>query len=118
MATVSEILTKAADLLEKPGAWTQGDYARNYVGEGYSDYIADRADEGGTFEPVCFCTIGALNHVRGKEADAALWGELRNPVVSVVGEINIADWNDTPGRTQAEVVAALRTAASQAEGNA
>lgn len=113
--TVPEVLNAAADLLERPGAWTQGDYARDDMGLGIGDYTEEEREKGG-FEPVCFCTIGAINHARGRDPDTALWGDLRRPIWDVLGETNIADWNDAPGRTQAEVVAALREAAAKATG--
>lgn len=105
METVSEILNAAADLLEKPGAWTTGDYARG--------------DD-------CFCALGAICEIEGQvkprgnvvvekeESDAS-----RAFALFVMGEpepYHVARWNDAPGRTQAEVVAALRAAATHQTG--
>lgn len=112
--SVKEILNAAADLLERPGAWTQGDYARDDVGLGIGEFSEIEIEKGG-FEPACFCMIGAVNRARGSDLDASLWGALRRPIWDVLGEQNIADWNDAPGRTQAEVVAALRAAAKSGE---
>lgn len=117
MSEVADILKKAADLLEKPGAWTQGDYARDDFGLGLGDYDEHELEDG-RFSPVCFCTIGAINHVRGADLGSSVWGVTRRPLWDVIGERNIADWNDEPGRTQAEVVAALRDAATRAEASA
>jgi hypothetical protein len=103
MARVSEILNAAADLLEKPGAWTQQDYAFDPDGVAV-DARNERAS--------CFCALGAIRHAGGYPDDV-------NPAASVLGQFVgdlVCDWNDAPGRTQAEVVAALRAAATHQTG--
>lgn len=98
---VSEVLNKAADLLEKPGAWTQMAFARNAEGEetGLSQYRG---------QAVCWCILGATWAVAGDDSRDAD-DELRR----FIGD-DINCWNDAPGRTQAEVVEALRQAALRA----
>lgn len=101
-ATVSEVLEKAADLLEPEGAWTQKQLAK--------------AADGKTCDPrslaaVCWCMAGAIQ--RSTPLDANY-----EPYLSAVGATirNIIPyWNDAPDRTQTEVVSALRQAASQAK---
>lgn len=103
--TVADVLDAAADLLEKPGAWTQGAYARGKTGRKVTTRRA----------AVCFCAIGAMSVAAG--CDPAVEGEPWEADVALrkaIGDTQIADWNDTPGRTQDEVVAALRAAATSA----
>lgn len=92
---VSEILNKAADLIEPQGAWVQGKWST----------------DGGK----CLCAEGAIaiaaelsffTAVEGSPAGRALAEFIGDP---------IPVWNDAPDRTQAEVVAALRAAARKAE---
>lgn len=93
-AQVAADLRAAADVLERDG-WTQGEYEQ---------------PDG------CKCISGALRSVCGgidtTDTDRYLsaWYALR-PVIGR-GAIN---WNDEPGRTADEVIAALRTAADAAE---
>lgn len=98
---VSDILYKAADLIEPEGAWT-------------TDAEAREAEEGAEVDPLdpsaaCFCVGGAIWRVAP--------GDLRWPAAhyleSLVGG-DIPEWNDAPERTQAEVVAKLREAAALA----
>ncbi|WP_420478274.1 DUF6197 family protein [Brevundimonas sp. FT23028] len=115
MATVSEILTKAADLLETPGAWTQGAEYRNEAGEDISDFDDDADDLPADLTPVCWCAAGAIwcQPISTPEKVAAC--EALAAAIGSGDRYEVPKWNDAPERTQAEVVAALRTAASQAE---
>jgi hypothetical protein len=101
--TPAGILTAAAELLESPGAWTQGRWARN-------------ADDSGTLgnDPaaVCFCMLGAFQRVTHC-AETAAWSAAEL-ILSSMLRCEVPEWNDTEGRTQAEVVAALRAAAELA----
>lgn len=101
---VAEVLDRAADLIEPVGAWTQHVFARNAAGKptGLSAFSGP---------PVCYCALGATSYAAGDNsaADSAADALLRD----IVGG-DIDEWNDAPGRTQAEVVAALRSAAEAA----
>jgi hypothetical protein len=106
----SDVLSKAADLIEPPGAWTQGTWARDDTG-------ATDPVEGA----VCWCAYGAIYQVCGtwhsSECNAAmriLARALRIPQTDAMGSIGL--WNDQSARTQAEVVKALRAAAELANG--
>jgi len=100
---VADVLDAAADLLEKPGAWTQGDYARNRFG--------GKLGDGRKPEATCWCAIGALEKVTG----SLIGNHYAAPLIEVIGgNGRIDQWNDAPGRTQSEVVAALRAAATSA----
>jgi hypothetical protein len=99
------VLASAADLIEVEGAWTQRVFARNAEGEetGLSECRGPA---------VCWCALGAISKIAGNDdllverAEYALMRLLRCEVDG------IANWNDAPERTQAEVVAKLREAAA------
>lgn len=80
-------LEAAARLLEK--GWTQGVYE----------------DCG------AFCLSGAIYEVVGRGGDVV---PAREYVKKAIGIISLVGWNDEPGRTQAEVVSAVRKAAELA----
>lgn len=99
---VAAILNAAADLIEPAGKWTQRAAARHSNGFPIGWYCENAA---------CFCMVGALRRAtdsdaRFEAAYAALSAFVPSP----------ASWNDQTSRTQAEVVATLRSAASQAQG--
>lgn len=87
----SEVLAKAADLIEPKGAWLQ----RQCVG-------AKRKRPCGYDDATCFCLKANILY-------APAW----RMVERAVGPSPIV-WNDAPERTQAEVVAALRKASALA----
>ncbi len=88
-AETARILREAADLLETNG-WCQGAFA-----------IGKRR-----------CATGAINAVvaSGEEALRA-----HRVVSRYVGAPLVSTWNDHPGRTSQEVMAALRAAADEQE---
>lgn len=102
--TVADILTAAADLIERPGGWTQGVFARDANGcnAGWRQENAE-----------CFCVSGALSRVGGHPEFNLAW-QAFNSWTMRRGFPHLAKWNDAPERTQAEVVAALRAAAKKA----
>ena len=89
MSVVADVLNGAADLIERDG-WVQG---------------SPRTSEGR-------CMNMALQEVAGKQ----VYWQAKRYVEDVVGFRATAAWNDTPGRTKTEVVAALRAAAKRAAG--
>jgi len=94
----AEVLERAADLIEPVGAWTQ------------DMYRVPGKD--------CFCAVGAVGMVLGK--GKWIGGRAAEDFVDANSKLfgmdasDLEEWNDTPGRTQAEVVAALRQAAALA----
>ena len=107
MTEVEIILRDAAALIESRG-WTQGACARTESGARV-EWNSNRAAR--------WCASGAILHCSPDTAAMILTNTLsraRCALVSVVGE-SIAAWNDAPGRTQGEVVAALRLAADRAQ---
>lgn len=102
--TVSEVLNAAADLLEKPGAWTQGSFARTASGKSESPFSPAAS---------CFCLRGALCLVTRRPLFAAMDAERK--ALGFSTDAAMAHWNDKADRTQAEVVARLREAAAKSE---
>ena len=92
--TPAEIMDGAADLIERTG-WTQAVDARDANG-GEVDIDSPRA--------VCFCMGAALF--------SASKGPLP-PESCRLFEQPVHTWNDAPGRTKAEVLAALRDGAAK-----
>lgn len=105
MTTQSEIkaiLNRAADRLEKPGAWTQGAFGRDAEGLPVLSY-------GG--KAVCWCALGSIFAEGGRASAATVLGQyLRGHGVILSAQ----EWNDDPSRTQAEVASLLRKAAEEA----
>jgi len=109
----SEVLAKAADLIEPEGRWIQGAYAKDAVGEEVYPPSGDA---------VCFCTYGALYMASGRprEMRDAEHGPAAYYLRRAIGRElqrygrRLDKWNDRRDRTQAEVVAALRKAADLA----
>jgi hypothetical protein len=97
--SAADVLERAADLLSMPGAWTQGESARNRSGE----QVPPDSDAA-----VCWCLDGAYERVGGQ------WGDRGWSALSKVIRSGPISWNDSPRRTQAQVVAKLREAASLA----
>lgn len=100
---VADVLERAADLIAKPGGWTQGRYKA--AGED------------------CYCASGAivvplmndpvLGHV-AFAAEAFFGRYLRERNAIPDGKNPVPYWNDMEDRQQAEVVTALRSAATAA----
>ncbi len=90
--TLADAFRRAADLIEPEGRWTQGEYARDKNG----DAVDPRAKDA-----VCWCAVGAILLVGRHFYFRA------NRYMSM----DISKFNDTPGRTQKEVVRRLREAA-------
>lgn len=65
---------------------------------------------------VCWCLVGAIQRAKGGESCGAYDAAELTWVAKVVRRREPAVWNDAAGRTQAEVVAALRAAAELARG--
>lgn len=103
--TVADILTAAADLIEKPGAWTQGAFARDEHGCSTGWRSEDAK---------CFCVSGAITRAGDRPAGLNRAWQVFNDWTIKRGFSHLARFNDAPGRTQAEVVAALREAAALA----
>lgn len=94
------LLKAARDLLARDGGWTQSACARDAAGHEV-DELSDRA--------VAFDPLGAITRAgrhAGADARAIAMAHLRDGI----GFKTLGDWNDAPGRTQAEAVALLDAA--------
>lgn len=98
----ASVLEKAAELLEEPGAWTQGALGRDVDGDPV--VVPQLA--------ACMCVHGALAKAAGKSR-LYLWPTGAVLALQEAVRANVVAWNDAPGRTQAEVVEALRLAAQE-----
>lgn len=94
--TVADILDKAADLIEPEGCWMQGAF--------------------GLRKGTCFCAVGAIRAALDVPSITAAenWVDQNARKALGMDAMTIEDWNDAPGRTQAEVVSKLREAAALA----
>ena len=100
-APVSQVLSEAADLLEKPGAFMQGDFCDSDDGGARPDSIQFAE---------CFCTYGAIAKVLGISGPAAeMWGS-QNEIDELFGPCGVVDFNDS--HEQHEVVAKVREVAA------
>lgn len=95
-------LTRVADRLER--GWTQGAYARG-ADENSIDFTDARA--------VCWCLEGAF-YAEDQETHPVRMAAL-DALYTATNAENLPLFNDTPGRTQAEVVRVVRMAASKME---
>jgi len=105
--TVADVLDAAADLLTPEGAWVQGKMGR--TAKGHTVRVAADIDAA-----VCYCAAGALWKAAGGEAGGRLVFKAFGVMSNQGRTPGIGTWNDAPGRTQSEVVAALREAATSA----
>jgi hypothetical protein len=99
----SEVLSRAADLIEPEGAWNRFALAYDKRG-GEVDPDSPKA--------TCWCAAGSLQRFASWHSDT--YEEARQYIARVINEPLVASWNDDPDRKQAEVVAALRQAADLA----
>lgn len=104
MERVKEVLRAAQRKIAKPEAWCKGRFATDAKGEDIASRSTDAAS---------WCMRGAICAVSSSDHDATCAREL---LERVTGARNLAHWNDDPGRTHAEVLAAFDRAAEMAEG--
>ncbi|HEV2274436.1 MAG TPA: hypothetical protein VGR96_09735 [Acidobacteriaceae bacterium] len=106
---VAELLRKAAFRVGQPGAWTQ-----HYLGrfaDGTGTYVRKALK---TEEVHSHCMLGALYCEYDRDPAPDIHAAY-DAIVRTIGTGLIADWNDSPLRTQDEVVGALIRAAELAE---
>lgn len=99
----SEALRAARKLIEPEGAWTQGVFARDNMGQ-QTPFHGQHA--------VCWCVLGACNRVCMYDF------ELRKKCqdfLDFIVERDVVAYNDNRRRTHAEVLDALNRAAALAE---
>ena len=105
--SAAETLRRARELLTPEGAWGQGYDALNGAGEAVSP-TAHNA--------VCRCSYGALRAAGGDVyGDAAREVLLQAIGLEAAKGDSVINWNDDPGRTHAEVLAAFDRAIELAQ---
>lgn len=98
----SEILKEAREIIGAPNRWTQGCFARAM--DGYEiDYTDARAE--------CFCAQGAIYRL---EPPLLAGIDAEEFLMRAVG-CKIPQFNDAPGRTHSEILAAFDKAIILAE---
>lgn len=108
-----QLFNETANLLAQRGGWTQNLYARDINGC-RCDTSSPRA--------LSFCLLGGLVHIADKIAyprnrawyahSTPYWPSIMSRALTSVIGPSFTLFNDDPNRTQNEVVAALRQAAS------
>ena len=100
MITVQEkidVLKMARDLIQEPDAWVQECHAWNHLGEETDPTEPDA---------VCFCLEGAILRALTELGEVGRGDALLEINAEVMGsDENICEWNDSPERTHAEVLA-------------
>jgi hypothetical protein len=110
VTAVRDVLRDAAELLRTKG-WTQGKFARADDGERV-EVMADDA--------ACFCTLGAVYRITDRlpgiceERAVDALARAVGGCADVTAAAHVAVWNDAPGRTLPEVLAAFERAADLA----
>ncbi|MGW2920320.1 DUF6197 family protein [Streptomyces angustmyceticus] len=98
---IPAVYERAADHIDRVG-WIQGN-------------LYDRAG-GMPFNLCRVCAVGAINIALNGSPRFPSYGidahDVVQPLREALGCEEMADWNDAPGRTQAEVTAALRDTAA------
>lgn len=104
--TLRDDLLAVAALLEPEGAWTQRFEARDHGGL----LVATSADGA-----CSWCLDGAIRRVtRSPLYSSARYNKAAVALSQACPTRSYINWNDAPGRTQAEVVALVRRAAEAA----
>ncbi len=105
--TTKEILIAARAKIEAPERWTQGEFARSKIDRRVKA-TSDRAE--------CWCIMGAVDAVVKNDPDRFRDANLAVGHAIGIRELReIADWNDDPARTHAEVLAAFDRAIAAAD---
>lgn len=100
MRSTAEILTAARGLICTPDRWVQGDGATDSLGNSVSMRHPSAT---------CRCTLFAILTV-GSGAEAGLAIDTLRQVIDLPEDVSLPEWNDTPGRTHADVMAAFDAA--------
>lgn len=100
MKTPLQILTDARALIDSPEKWTKNADARDANGEEIGVY---------SVAATCFCAYGAIERASEGRMGHTARAFLRDSIPSE-WDRKIEQWNDSPQRTHAEVLAGLDTA--------
>jgi hypothetical protein len=106
--TTKEILIAARAKIERPQDWIQGRFAVS----GLQNKVKPHSRRAS-----CWCALGAIAAITREDPhdvdDEAYW-LLHRAMVLPENETAVAGWNDAPGRTHAEVLAAFDRAIEDA----
>lgn len=104
--TVAELLRRAKERIATPDRWCQHYLSANeYVGS-----------EDGLLPDACkWCLQGALSEEAPSYADFNAANAMVRRALALPEEEGVYDWQDAPGRTHAEVMAAFDRAIALAE---
>ena len=111
--TIKSRLQAARALIDQPEKWTQGALAR--------DAKDNPVEIGTTVEVVALCASGAIieasmNNGRFCAEERAVRDHLMKSINGPSGSLYVlAEWNDDPGRTHAEVMQAFDRAIEEAQ---
>lgn len=106
--TPKEILIAARAKIEEPERWTQGKFALSPLANQVKP-TSRRA--------VCWCSLGAIaavTHDDPNDVNDDVYWILQRAMRLPDGVMAVAVWNDAPGRTHAEVLAAFDRAIAAA----
>jgi len=110
LIALADVLDRAADLIEPEGKWVTGEIG--FDADGHR--INSRHD---IEKAVCFCAAGAVWRAAdiGDDDDDRIVRAAFDKILEVAGDNRgVGTWNDTYGRTQAEVVRTIRAASLRA----
>lgn len=99
--TTREALIAARELIEDPERWTQEESARDADGKGVPI---------GSPEACQWCAMGALSKIA---PDGLMLSRTRVALLRGTGTYSVSMFNDAPGRTHAEVLAAFDKAIAE-----
>ena len=102
--TPADILRAAKARIATPERWTRGTMARDEDGNGVAS-VSDHA--------CAWCSLGAMEAEAGASTRARVYAI--RALNRAIDNKPIDDWNDAPGRTHAEVLAAFDRAIAIAE---
>ena len=106
--SVLEYLQAVRERLAVPERWTQGEYARDEMG---------MATGSCCYDAQCWCLLGAVfRESESLDADSNADSEALDLLQEAVGSKGkgLAEWQDAPGRTHAEVLAVIDAAIERA----
>jgi hypothetical protein len=97
LTTPRQVLTAARNLIAKKG-WCQGALARTIAGGTVPTDSPGAAS---------WCMVGAIEHCSNDALPLSIETNARRLIMSALDICSIPAWNDHPGRTKAEVLAAF-----------
>lgn len=104
----ADVLRAARQLLTAPGAWIQKAYARDHEGTSIDENDSQ-------VDATCWCLYGAIRRAGNFRFQRKAEDSVAGTLLATVLNNDVTGFNDAPGRTQADVLAALDQALALAE---